>query len=66
MLMHVPQVVLGICISLIGRQLEKFYDGLRQDQGRIYFAGSDLANGWRGFIDGAIESGITSARRLVG
>ena len=47
-------------------QLEKFYDGLRQDQGRVFFAGSDLANGWRGFIDGAIESGITSARRLAG
>ncbi|MEM7304175.1 MAG: NAD(P)/FAD-dependent oxidoreductase [Pseudomonadota bacterium] len=47
-------------------QLERFYDGLRQEQGRVYFAGSDLANGWRGFIDGAIESGITSARRLAG
>ena len=46
-------------------QLEKYYDALRQDQGRIYFAGSDIANGWRGFIDGAIESGIKSARRMV-
>jgi monoamine oxidase len=24
----------------------------------LFFAGSDLANGWAGFIDGAIESGL--------
>ena len=25
-------------------------------------AGADQAEGWRGFVDGAIESGITAAR----
>ena len=29
--------------------------------GRILFAGSDIANGWGGFIDGAIESGMDAA-----
>lgn len=29
--------------------------------GRVLFAGSDIANGWGGFIDGAIESGMGAA-----
>lgn len=31
---------------------------LRRPEARLVFAGSDLANGWSGFIDGAIESGL--------
>lgn len=33
----------------------------RRPEGRIVFAGSDIANGWSGFIDGAIESGFRGA-----
>jgi monoamine oxidase len=32
---------------------------MRRPEGRVRLAGSDLANGWAGFIDGAIESGLT-------
>ncbi|PCC27700.1 FAD-dependent oxidoreductase [Arthrobacter sp. MYb229] len=35
---------------------------LQRSEGRIRIAGSDLAKGWGGFIDGAIESGIAAAR----
>lgn len=35
---------------------------LQRPEGRIRLAGSDVANGWGGFIDGAIESGISAAR----
>ncbi|GAA1125165.1 NAD(P)/FAD-dependent oxidoreductase [Citricoccus alkalitolerans] len=35
---------------------------LQRPEGRIHLAGSDFANGWGGFIDGAIESGIDAAR----
>ncbi|MGW0953496.1 flavin monoamine oxidase family protein [Streptomyces sp. NPDC001212] len=35
---------------------------LQATEGRVFFAGSDLANGWNGFIDGAIESGIRAGR----
>ncbi len=31
---------------------------MREPEGRVLLAGSDLANGWSGFIDGAIESGL--------
>ncbi|MDP6978534.1 MAG: FAD-dependent oxidoreductase [Myxococcota bacterium] len=38
---------------------------LRESQGRVYFAGGDIAHGWRGFIDGAIESGNRVAHQLI-
>jgi monoamine oxidase len=37
----------------------------QQPHGRLLFAGSDYANGWGGFIDGAIESGLEAARNIV-
>ena len=30
---------------------------MQRPEGAVVFAGSDIANGWAGFIDGAIESG---------
>ncbi|MFD3779458.1 FAD-dependent oxidoreductase [Streptomyces sp. NPDC058612] len=33
-------------------------------EGRLFFAGADSASTWRGFIDGAIESGYRSARDI--
>lgn len=38
---------------------------LRAGHGRVAFAGSDVADGWGGFIDGAIESGISAARDIL-
>lgn len=38
---------------------------LQRPEGAIHFAGSDIANGWRGFIDGAIETGLSSARAVL-
>ncbi|HJS08819.1 MAG TPA: FAD-dependent oxidoreductase [Pirellulales bacterium] len=35
--------------------------GLQRPEGRLFFATSDIASGWRGFIDGAIESGAIAA-----
>jgi monoamine oxidase len=29
----------------------------------VVFSGSEVANGWSGFMDGAIESGMTAARQ---
>ncbi|MFC9354533.1 flavin monoamine oxidase family protein [Arthrobacter sp. NPDC057013] len=36
-----------------------------QPQGALLFAGSDYANGWGGFIDGAIESGLEASRSIL-
>jgi pseudooxynicotine oxidase len=40
---------------------EHHHTAMRRPEGRVVFAGSDIANGWSGFIDGAIESGIRGA-----
>jgi monoamine oxidase len=38
---------------------------MRRPEGGILLAGSDLANGWAGFIDGAIESGLETGARAA-
>lgn len=38
-----------------------YHAEMRRPEGRVVLAGSDLANGWAGFVDGAIESGLTAA-----
>ncbi|GKV71216.1 NAD(P)/FAD-dependent oxidoreductase [Pseudarthrobacter sp. NCCP-2145] len=37
----------------------------QQPHGPLLFAGSDYANGWGGFIDGAIESGMEAAHAIT-
>ncbi|NWG45859.1 MAG: FAD-dependent oxidoreductase [Alphaproteobacteria bacterium] len=37
---------------------------LARPEGRIHFASADTAQGWRGFVDGAIESGLRAAREI--
>lgn len=38
---------------------------LGDPEGRLFFATADIATGWHGYIDGAIESGLTAARRAL-
>lgn len=38
---------------------------LQQPLGRVLLAGSDVADGWGGFIDGAIDSGMKAARAIL-
>ncbi|MEV4874880.1 flavin monoamine oxidase family protein [Streptomyces cyaneofuscatus] len=34
---------------------------VRQPHGRLVFAGSDIATGWAGYVDGAMETGVRAA-----
>jgi hypothetical protein len=45
---------------------EHFHAEMRRPEGPVLLAGSDLANGWSGFIDGAIESGLRAGRWAAG
>lgn len=45
-------------------QLTKYGKALRKSEDGLYLAGSDYADGWAGFMDGAIESGLTTADRV--
>jgi pseudooxynicotine oxidase len=38
---------------------------LQARHGRVVFAGSDVADGWNGFMDGAVESGLRAARSVT-
>jgi pseudooxynicotine oxidase len=42
------------------------YAEMRRPEGPVLLAGSDLAAGWAGFIDGAIESGLRAGAWLRG
>jgi monoamine oxidase len=44
---------------------EHHHAAMQQPEHRIVLAGSDLANGWAGFIDGAIESGLRAGARAA-
>jgi monoamine oxidase len=46
-------------------QLSRYYSDFSVPHGRLCFAGSDLARGWAGFMDGAIESGSDAAAALT-
>ncbi|EXK26216.1 hypothetical protein FOMG_17186 [Fusarium oxysporum f. sp. melonis 26406] len=43
----------------------RFHAALQEPQGLIRFASSDWADGWRGFIDGAIEQGQRAAKNVA-
>ncbi|WP_051415756.1 FAD-dependent oxidoreductase [Nocardiopsis sp. CNT312] len=38
---------------------------LRQRQGALAFATSDISTGWSGYVDGAMESGAHAARKIL-
>jgi monoamine oxidase len=44
---------------------EHHHAAMGRADGRVLLAGSDLADGWAGFIDGAIESGLRAGARAA-
>jgi monoamine oxidase len=47
-------------------QVMRYASALQQAEGRLAFAGSDLASGWAGWMDGAVESGHRAAQDVLG
>lgn len=62
---HLDPWSLGTWCVLRPGQMTKYLAKLREPEGLVYFAGGDIALGWRGFIDGAIESGNQVAHELL-
>jgi monoamine oxidase len=54
----------GTWCTLKPGQLSRHGRDLMSDEGKVHFAGADIATGWRGFIDGAIETGLEVAQRV--
>ncbi|MCV2489767.1 FAD-dependent oxidoreductase [Geodermatophilus sp. YIM 151500] len=47
-------------------QVTRYLAAQQAPEGVLHFAGSDIANLWAGFIDGAIETGLRAAREITG
>lgn len=45
-------------------QLTKYAKDMQTPDGRVFLAGADFAEGWLGFMDGALESGMKTARKV--
>jgi monoamine oxidase len=43
-----------------------YHAEMQRPEGAVILAGSDLANGWSGFMDGAIESGLRAGAAALG
>jgi pseudooxynicotine oxidase len=56
---------LGTWCTLKPLQMTHYLQAAQLPEGNVHFAGSDIALGWRGFIDGAIESGVKVAREII-
>ncbi len=46
-------------------QTSKYLRALQQPEDRLFFAGADIADGMRGWMDGAVESGIKIGGQLA-
>lgn len=55
---------LGTWPVLRTNQLTKYGKAVRQAEAGLYLAGSDYADGWAGFMDGAIESGLSTSEHV--
>ena len=45
-------------------QLMRYHSAFQEPEGRLAFAGSDLALGWAGWMDGAVETGARAAQQV--
>jgi monoamine oxidase len=55
----------GVWCAYPPRFGSKYFEALQKREGKVLFASADWADGWRGFIDGAIEQGTTAARIVI-
>jgi monoamine oxidase len=46
------------------KQLTAYHEEWNTPEGSVFLAGTTYANGWAGFIDGAIENGLTVGRKV--
>jgi monoamine oxidase len=47
-------------------QVTRYLAAQQASEGVLHFASSDIANLWAGFIDGAVESALRTAREITG
>ncbi|MFD3541951.1 flavin monoamine oxidase family protein, partial [Streptomyces sp. NPDC058662] len=58
---HTDEFALGVGVFRQPFQLTRLHRDINRPFGRVKFAGGDIADGWSGYMDGAIESGLRVA-----
>lgn len=58
---HTEEYSRGVGVFRQPYQLTRLHRKIQQPFGKIKFAGGDIADGWSGYMDGAIESGLKVA-----
>ncbi|WP_323055328.1 MULTISPECIES: flavin monoamine oxidase family protein [Streptomyces] len=58
---HADEFALGVGVFRQPFQLIRLHRDIQQPHGNVKFATADIADGWSGYIDGAIESGLRVA-----
>jgi monoamine oxidase len=43
----------------------KYLTALQRAHGNVYFASADFSDGWRGWIDGAVQAGMQAAHQII-
>lgn len=43
----------------------KYIDALQRPHGNVLFASGDWSEGWRGWIDGAVQAGMQAAQEVI-
>jgi monoamine oxidase len=55
----------GTWVAYRPGQQSRLHSALQRPEGRLAFAGSDVASEWPGFMNGAIESGARAAQQVL-
>jgi hypothetical protein len=58
---HADEFALGVGAFRQPYQLTRLHRAIQRPHGRVKFATGDIADGWSGYIDGAVESGLRVA-----
>ncbi|XXH00008.1 hypothetical protein Hte_006349 [Hypoxylon texense] len=45
--------------------ITKYLGALQRPHGNVYFASGDFSDGWRGWIDGAVQIGMQTAKQVI-
>lgn len=62
---HLDPLAKGVWSCWGPQAMSKYLAELQLPHGRVIFASADWADGWRGFIDGAIERGYRAVREAL-
>ncbi|KPM41936.1 Monoamine oxidase N [Neonectria ditissima] len=62
---YLPPAFTTKYLSALQRFTTKYLSALQRSHGNVYFASADFSDGWRGWIDGAVQAGMQTAYQII-